>query len=188
MRMRVAVMVILLGLLALRSGRYLIVDEPQKADVILVLAGETEQRPARALELMSQGYGAKLIFDVPAKPRFYGFSQPDLVQKFIAAIPGSERMSICPITGLSTKEESRDAASCLAASGARTVLLVTTSFHTRRALSIFRRELPSYEFSVAAVNDPRQFGVNWWSNRQWAKVNLEEWTRLAWWQLVDRWR
>ncbi len=73
-------------------------------------------------------------------------------------------------------------------SGAHKVLLVTTSFHTRRALSIFRKQLPAYEFSIAAVNDPRQFGVNWWSNRQWAKVNLEEWMRMTWWQLVDRWK
>jgi hypothetical protein len=41
---------------------------------------------------------------------------------------------------------------------------------------------------VAAATDSRQFGMNWWTNRQWAKVNLEEWMRLTWWQLVDRWR
>ena len=188
MRLRVTLIAILFGLLSLPSGRYLIVDDPQKSDVILVLAGETELRPARALELLSQGYGAKLILDVPAQPRFYGFSQAELVQKFIAMLPQPERVSICPITGLSTREESRDAAQCLAASGAHRILRVTTSFHTRRALSIFRKEFPAYEFSIAAVNDPRQFGVNWWSNRQWAKVNLEEWMRMAWWQCVDRWK
>jgi hypothetical protein len=188
MRLRVTLAVVLLGLIAFWSARYLIVDDPQKSDVILVLAGETELRPARALELLSQGYGAKLILDVPAQPRFYGFSQAELAQKFIATYPQSERISICPITGLSTREESRDAASCLAGSGARRVLLVTTSFHTRRALSIFRKELPAYEFSIAAVNDARQFGINWWSNRQWAKVNVEEWMRMVWWQCVDRWR
>jgi DUF218 domain-containing protein len=188
MRLRVTLIVILLGLLSLRSGRYLIVDDPQKSDVILVLAGETQLRPERALELLSQGYGAKVILDVPAQPRFYSFSQAELVQKFIATLPQPERISICQITGLSTREESRDASLCLAGSRAHRVLLVTTSFHTRRALSIFRRELPGYEFSIAAVNDPRQFGVNWWSNRQWAKVNLEEWMRMSWWQLVDRWK
>jgi len=51
MRLRVTLIVILFGLLSLGSGRYLIVDDPQKSDVILVLAGETELRPARALEL-----------------------------------------------------------------------------------------------------------------------------------------
>ena len=25
-------------------------------------------------------------------------------------------------------------------------------------------------------------------NRQWAKINFDEWLRLVWWQAVDRWR
>ena len=32
------------------SGKFLVIDQPRKSDVILVLAGETDRRPARALE------------------------------------------------------------------------------------------------------------------------------------------
>jgi hypothetical protein len=188
MRLRVALILMVLVFVVARSSRYLIVDEPRKSDVILVLAGETERRPARAQELLRQGYGAKLILDVPVNPRFYGASQQELAQRFIEALPEAKQMSVCPITGLSTQEESRDAARCLGASGVHSILIVTSDFHTRRALSIFRRELPGYDLSVAAATDSRQFGMNWWTNRQWAKVNLEEWMRLTWWQLVDRWR
>jgi uncharacterized SAM-binding protein YcdF (DUF218 family) len=67
------------------------------------------------------------------------------------------------------------------------VLLVTSDFHTRRALSIFQKEDPDWTFSVAAAYDDTQFGANWWTHRQWAKTNVDEWLRMFWWQAVDRW-
>ena len=187
MKLRLAIVLVILAILAVRSSHYLVVDEPQKSDAILVLAGESERRPARGYELLRQGLATKLILDVPVNPRFYGASQPELAQKFIQSFPEAQQMSVCPITGLSTKEEALDAGACLSRSGAHSVLVVTSDFHTRRALSIFRHELPSYTFSIAPSSDPRQFGLKWWTNRQWAKVNCEEWMRLTWWQLVDRW-
>lgn len=187
MRLRLAIAAVVLTVLLARSGSYLIVDNPQKADAILVLAGETERRPSRGVELLRQGYAPRLILDVPANPRYYGMSQPALAQKFIDSLPEASRITVCPITGLSTKEESQNAASCLTTSGVHSVLLVTSDFHTRRALSIFRHAMPAVSFSVSAVNDPRQFSAEWWKRRQWSKVNFEEWMRLAWWQAVDRW-
>jgi len=68
------------------------------------------------------------------------------------------------------------------------VLLVTSDFHTRRALSVFRHEIPGYEYSVAAARDDAQFGDKWWTHRQWAKTFVNEWLRLIWWSAVDRWR
>jgi uncharacterized SAM-binding protein YcdF (DUF218 family) len=64
---------------------------------------------------------------------------------------------------------------------------VTSEFHTRRALSTFRRELPRRTFSVAATYDSAQFGTHWWTHRQWAKTVVDEWLRLLWWSVVDRW-
>lgn len=188
MRFRLAAAILVVAFFLARSGRYLVIDEPQKSDVIVVLAGETERRPNRGIELFRQGYAPKMIFDVPAAPQFYGVSPPDLAQKFIESLPQAKQITTCTIIGLSTKDESTNAANCIAATDAHSVLLVTSSFHTRRALSIFRHTMPSVSFSVASVDDPRQFGVQWWQNRQWAKVNLEEWMRLGWWYCVDRWR
>ena len=37
-----------LGMFAAEAGRLLVVDAPEPSDVILVLAGETDRRPARA--------------------------------------------------------------------------------------------------------------------------------------------
>jgi hypothetical protein len=60
--------IILLGLLGMifawNAGRLLVVDAPEKSDVIVVLAGETDYRPALALELFDRGYGKRVYIDV----------------------------------------------------------------------------------------------------------------------------
>jgi len=174
--------------LALKAGSFLIVDAPRPSDVILVLAGETDRRPQRALQLLAQGYGRRIVLDVPAKAKLYEFTQVDLARKYIQDLPQAALLSICAIDGLSTKEESKDAEKCLQREGAKRVLIVTSDFHTRRALEVFRREIPGREYSVAASRNDQEFGARWWTHRQWAKTFVDEWLRLIWWQAIDQWR
>jgi hypothetical protein len=173
---------------ALNAGRMLVIDEPRTSDVILVLAGETEHRPARALQLLAEGYTRKMVIDVPAEGKIYEFSLLQLARRYVENLPQKASISICPIEGLSSKDEVRDAEPCLAREGAKNVLIVTSDFHTRRALHIFQKEIPGISFSVAAVRDSTQFGTRWWTRRQWAKTCLDEWLRLWWWDAVDQWR
>ncbi len=190
MNLRRAVVLALLAAfcvaLAARAGRFLVVDAPRPSDVILVLAGETDRRPQRALELFAQGYARRIILDVPTNAKLYEFTQIQLAQKYIHDLPQGAAVSICPIDGLSTKDESKDAERCIAREGGKSVLIVTSDFHTRRALSVFRREVPRHEYSVAASRDDAQFGVRWWRHRQWAKTLVDEWMRLIWWKVVDQ--
>jgi len=178
----------LLVVLAARAGNFLVLDAPHPSDVILVLAGETDRRPERALQLLAKGYGRRVVLDVPTKSKLYEFTQIQLAQKYVQDLPQAASVSVCPIDGLSTKDESRDAEKCVAREGGKSVLIVTSDFHTRRALSIFRREVPGHEYSVAAARDREQFGEKWWKHRQWAKTFVDEWLRLMWWETVDQWR
>lgn len=170
------------------SGAFLIVDDPRPTDLIVVLAGETDRRPARGLELLRAGEASELVLDVPAVGKVFDRQTVDIAQNYANLLPERERIRICPIFGLSTKAEAHDVADCIAKKDIRRILLVTSDYHTRRALSTFRHELPGYDFSIAAASDPNQFGSHWWRRRQWAKVNLEEWLKLVWWQAIDRWR
>jgi hypothetical protein len=173
---------------AAKAGSFLVLDAPRPADVILVLAGETDARPQRALQLLAQGYGRRIVLDVPANTKIYEFTQIQLAEKFVHELPQAALVRVCPIEGLSTKDESKDAEKCLAREGGKSVLIVTSDFHTRRALSVFRREIPEYEYSLAASRDGEQFGVRWWKHRQWAKTCVNEWMRFIWWKAVDQWR
>lgn len=174
--------------LAAKAGSFLVIDAPQRADVILVLAGETDRRPQRALDLLAQSYGKRVILDVPNDAKLYSFTEIELAQKYIRDLPQAESLRICPIVGLSTKDEAKDADGCLRREGANRVLIVTSDYHTRRALGIFQRLIPGRQFSVAAARNDQQFGARWWAHRQWAKTFVDEWLRLLWWKVVDQWR
>jgi uncharacterized SAM-binding protein YcdF (DUF218 family) len=189
-KLRVALIVGLsvLALFLATSGRFLVVNQLQRADVIVVLAGETDRRPSRGLELLSQNYASRMLLDVPTAARVYDSTMLQLAQKYVQSLPNGESVIICPIVGLSTKTEAQDVAGCLRKTGAQSILVVTSDYHTRRALSIFRHELSGHPVYVAAAYDPLQFGTAWWKQRQWAKLNFNEWVRLVWWQAVDRWQ
>jgi uncharacterized SAM-binding protein YcdF (DUF218 family) len=179
---------IIFVLVAARAGSFLVVDDPRPSDIIVVLAGETDRRPVRALDLLDQGYARRVLIDVPVEARIYTYTQLELAQKYVQSLPQAANVTVCPTEGLSTKEETRDVEKCLARENGGRVLIVTSDFHTRRALSIFRRELRGKTFSVAATRDSTQFGARWWTHRQWAKTLVDEWLRLLWWNVVDQWR
>ena len=173
---------------AINAGKVLVVDSPQPSDLILVLAGETDRRPAHALELLNQGYGRRVLIDVPANAKIYEFPQVELADRYIRDLPQSASVRVCPIHGLSTRDESHDVEQCLKPEDGTRILIVTSDFHTRRALSIFRRELHGKTFSVGASHDSKQFGTRWWTHRQWAKTCADEWLRMLWWSMVERWK
>ncbi len=192
MRKLTVLAIALLALLgfALSAGRILVVRDLRKADAILVLVGEADRRPALALDLLRQGYAPRVLLDASADARLYHWTSAQVAEQYVHTLPSAitGSVSVCAMSALSTMEEAAQARRCLDAVGARSVLVVTSEYHTRRALSVFRHSFPGRQIGVAGAVEPDQFGVRWWQHRQWAKVALTEWTRLVWWESVDRWR
>jgi len=181
-------LVAILAALASQAARFLVVDEPEKSDAIVVLAGETNVRPSRALELLRQGVAPHVFLDAETRDVIYDQQLVEIAQKYVNDRAEANRVSVCPITGYSTIAEADDVSRCLQSLGAHRVLIVTSEYHTRRSLMIFRHRLPQYQFNTAAARNPAQFGEAWWTNREWAKVTFDEWLKMLWWEAVDRWR
>ncbi len=182
-----ATVLILLMLLG-ASGKFLVVNQPLAADVIVVLGGETKVRPQLGLELLRAGNAPRMVLDVPTATNIYQWPLVELAQQYVNQQPEAASISVCPVNSLSTRGETRDVGRCLEKMGVRSVLLVTSDYHTRRALSIFRARLPGYQYGIAAATDTGAFGIQWWKNREWAKTGVSEWMKLIWWETVDRWR
>jgi uncharacterized SAM-binding protein YcdF (DUF218 family) len=174
--------------LASQAARFLVVDEPEKSDAIVVLAGDTKVRPVRGLDLLRQGMAPHLFLDAETRDVIYDQPLVELVQRYVNSLGEANRVSVCQITGYSTIAEADDVSRCLQSLGPHRVLIVTSDYHTRRALMIFRHRLPQYQFSAAAARNPAQFGEAWWTHREWAKATFDEWAKTLWWEAVDRWR
>jgi uncharacterized SAM-binding protein YcdF (DUF218 family) len=176
---------------ALFAGRLLVRDRPQKSDVIVVLAGDSfDDRYNHGMELLRSGYARHLFLDVASDHHYFGRLPTEIAAEFLEKDAGDMRgfVSVCPFAEDSTVSEAKYVAVCLAPLHPRKVLLVTSDWHSARALSVFTSRLPQYQWSVAAARDPDMFGVEWWRRREWAKTTLLEWLRVAWWNVVDRWR
>ncbi|MFI5115081.1 MAG: YdcF family protein [Terriglobales bacterium] len=168
------------------AASFLVLNGPQPADVILVLAGGTDSRYGHAVALQKEGFADRIILDADASRDRFGKSDADLAADFLRN-NGPLGWEVCPIRADSTFGEAVDVKRCLERQQVNSVLIVTSDFHTRRALSIFRKRLPQYEWSVAADSAPYHNSEQWWRHRRWAKSALDEWEKYLWWKLVDQW-
>jgi uncharacterized SAM-binding protein YcdF (DUF218 family) len=172
------------------AGWWLVKDDPKKSDAIVVLAGGTDYRFQKGMELLRAGYGKVLFIDAIADRKLFGHTPAEYAERYLretgADLGG--RVRVCPIREDSTISEIEWITRCVDSVGASSVLVVTSEAHTRRALSVMQSYEPGYSWSVAASRDPSEFGFKWWQHRGWAKMMLAESERMFWWQLVDRWR
>ena len=173
--------------LASRAAHFLVVDNPQKSDAIVVLAGETIVRPAHGLELLRQGMAPRMFIDAETG-RIFDSHLTDIAQKYIDEQPDAKSIAVCGVLSHSTVAETADVDRCIQPLHPHRVLLVTSDYHTRRALAICSKRLPQYQWSVAAARNPVQFGDAWWTEREWAKTTFDEWAKLIWWEAIDRWK
>ena len=186
-----AALVLVFGMLAIdKTGEYLVIDQPAHADVIVVLAGDrNDRRFFRGLDLLHRGYASHMLVDANSDVILFGQTPAALQDELIRSIGlNRNQVRVCPTQGDSTDAEARSLAQCLHADKISTVLLVTSDYHTRRAVSIVKHRVPEYQWSVAAARDDSVFNQKWWQRREWAKTALLEWTKLLWWETVDRWR
>ena len=80
----------------------------------------------------------------------------------------------------STLENANFAKPLLEAAGVRRVLLVTSSFHARRALATFQQRIPGIEFGVTTSR------IEWWDTPP--GLNQEdEWARIEMWKIPVYW-
>jgi uncharacterized SAM-binding protein YcdF (DUF218 family) len=191
-KLRLALLfIIAVAALAIASGPMLVSDHPEKSDVIVVLGGDrNEIRYKRAVELLRAGYGQRLLLDADVDWTLFGRTEVEYATEFLQNAPEDirARVQVCPYTADSTYEETEDVVRCLRELHAQSALIVTSTYHTRRALSTFRKREPGYRWSSTGASDPVAWGPRWWRHRQWAKTHLGEWERMIWWQMVDRWR
>jgi hypothetical protein len=186
----IAAIVLAFGMASLEKlGEYLVSDHPAPADVIVVLTGDrNDRRFFRGLELLRNGYAPRMLVDANSDMIFFGRTPAVLEDQLIRSLSlNIDQVQVCPIQGDSTDEETRYVAQCLQTNQISSVLLVTSDFHTRRAISIFKRRLPKYRWSIAASRDDSVFNQHWWQRREWAKTAFMEWAKLIWWEAVDRW-
>ena len=176
-------------------GRYLITEHPlAKADMVLVLSGETLLRVPEAARIYHEGLAPKVL--LTNEPRKRGAD--DLARVGIR-FPESQEIALSILEKLrvprdailtiqarsdSTWAEMQFVARFLNSHPVQTLIIVTSKSHTTRAYKIFTSGLaPEIRLIMRPVpNDPYD-PTRWWHVRFDAKAVLHEYQALA-----DFWR
>jgi len=159
------------------AGRVLVLDDSPRASDAIVMLGDDNyngDRATRAAELLKAGWAPRVV----ASGRYLRpyISIADLEQHDLTnrGAPASAIVRF-PNRARNTREECTALSQLLAERGWKHVLLVTSSYHTRRAGYICSRLLPSgTELHVVAAPDSQFNPDDWWQSRQGEKIFFHE--------------
>ena len=171
------------------AGNFWVVDEsPQASDAIVILSDDDygAVRASRAADLYRASWAPRIVASGRTLRPYISIAelmQRDLTDR---GVPATAVVRV-PNRARNTLDEAGAVSEFLSAHGWKKIIVVTSNYHTRRALSILQRRQPHYHFSIYAAPDPYFFGERWWQTREWAKTTYSEWQRYLWWQVVDRW-
>jgi uncharacterized SAM-binding protein YcdF (DUF218 family) len=169
---------------------WIVDDKLEKADAIVVLGGGVDYRPFAAARLYKSGWAPKiLIMDVSlSRTEAMGLREPErAVTRQVLLHEGVPVDAIVQV-GQSVKntfDESRAVREWASTNGATRLLVVTESFHTRRARWVFRRQFRGTATAVemSATSSEEYQPNNWWRHEQ-GLINFEnEWFKLPYYWL-----
>lgn len=200
-RILLVIAVSVLGVtLFLRFGGYVLIStdaSPARADAAVMLAGgdsAEEARLARSLKMLQEGRVDHVMLSV-GRAYFLGEWLPDLILHHVYDTYGPDiarNVVLCEVSNEvdSTADEAIALRGCLAAHGWRSVIVVTSNYHTRRARLIWKAAVantePPFAISVQGVSDGDFEPEGWWRKRRYAKSWLLELTKLTWTCLFER--
>lgn len=158
-------------------------DGPVKAEIAVVLGGDFYgHRILRAGDLVRQGYVPIALISGP--PAVYGLHECDLAIPF-AVRHGYPAEYFLPFRAnvLSTRDEARAILPILRDRNVHRMLLVTSDYHSARAMHTFESVARSLGggIEIRSVTAPDEFfrPGSWWKSRQSQKVVFDEWTKTV---------
>jgi uncharacterized SAM-binding protein YcdF (DUF218 family) len=159
------------------AARALIEDDgPHKADAIVVLGGDEYcTRVLQAAQLASRGLSPVILV---SGPRIFDGHESDYTIGCAtrAGFPASLFHAL-PSDVDSTKSEGRQIGEYLKSEGVKSIMLVTSNYHTRRAARLFRRSNPGLVVYAEPAPDPDFTPETWWHTRNGQRTFLLEWTK-----------
>jgi uncharacterized SAM-binding protein YcdF (DUF218 family) len=165
------------GLVLRKLWNYLVVNEvPKKADIIIVLSGG-RGRLEYGIRLYQSGYANKMLFT--------GGSAHALRRKaiFLGVAPKNVLIEDKSNT---TFGNAKNSLKIMQTQGFKSAIVVTSSYHTRRASVIFGQLFRGLDLTVCSVPYNLLIQDNWWKNSYTATIVISEYMNIVWHYLFKR--
>lgn len=177
-------------------GRFLIVSHaPQRSDLIVCLAGGNVERGLSAAEAYKKGLAPRIYLTREEAPdgieilRQKGVEYPesiDLLVKLLEAL-GVPKTAILVSAGpaASTEEEARMMAEIVKGKAYRSILMITSPTHSRRAYLTFRQAVEDRDVRILVM--PASYSgfdpETWWTQRRHVRQVIMEYQKLIYYGL-----
>jgi uncharacterized SAM-binding protein YcdF (DUF218 family) len=152
---------------------FLCVDSgPVKADVIVLLGGGSHERPERAAELFKEHAAPRIIIS--------GLGDYEINRRLLIAAGVPVSAIELEVQSRTTRENAQFTVKLLREQKQRCVILVTSWYHSRRAVACFRHYAPEIRF----YSRPSYFAsarADWRYNRIGNRIRLEYVKLLGYW-------
>jgi uncharacterized SAM-binding protein YcdF (DUF218 family) len=190
--MAVSVAVIVACVCAPFAGRFLVYEDPLKrADAIFVLAGARAERWLEAVDLYHEGLAPRIVLspgrqeraETVLHARHVAFpSDAELSRSAILQMqvpPGA--VSILDASLDNTAQEAAALHRLARAEHWRTIIVVTSKYHTHRAAFAFQREFNGSGIAIAmrATRYDESDPAHWWRHRADVRFVGEELAKLV---------
>lgn len=158
-------------------GQWLVVETPiEKTDLVVALGGD-RRRQEEAVRLLHSGLARWIVFlGADVRPSDYHCLDVPAKQILDPAIPS-----------YTTFDEAKTARTIAQAHEFKSVLIVTSLYHERRALWVFKRVFRGSDVGLRVTSSPENLPFQtWWKSYIGRKLVLFEYLGLAYYWLTVR--
>jgi uncharacterized SAM-binding protein YcdF (DUF218 family) len=181
-------------------GRYLVVThEPEKSDLIVCLAGGNIERGLSAADAFKRGLAPRIFVGREELPDGYevlkerGLNYPQTVDLMIMILTGlgvprtAILVSDHPVK--STVDEAKAVRDIVKEKGYRSIIIITSPIHSRRAWLTFRKFLEDEGIRIFLL--PASYSKfrpeEWWKERRFVREVIIEYEKLIYYTLKYLW-
>lgn len=172
------------GFILDKTGEYLYKkDELSPADVIVVLSGEKTERVEYGVKLFKQGWARKDRIIMTGGLGVWKYSWASLMKKHAEHLGISGRVILLADKSRSTEEDAKSTKEILIKHGYKSIIIVTSPYHSKRAYKIFQRVMGK-EIKIICAPAPVENSWlkldEWWKRRRDRAMVLSEYTKFIW--------
>lgn len=185
------------------AGKWLVKkDNPVQADALVILMGSIPDRVLEASDLYKAGFADRVVIveesmgayrELEARGAHIISNTQQCRNAAIALGIPSENIVVLPGDARSTQQEAIIIREFLKARpGIDTILLVTSSDHTRRAFMIFEKAFEKSGMHIVVYSCPSKYsnfnGKGWWKRKESIQVVLFESVKIVNFLFIEKYR
>jgi uncharacterized SAM-binding protein YcdF (DUF218 family) len=154
-------------------------DEEETGDVIVVLAGDSGERVERACELWKKGRSRSGLLVCSGGRLYHTTTWASLMAAHARELGVPQERILEQGKSRTTVEDARYTIELLRDKDVKSIVLVTSAWHSRRAKRCFEREAPSIRIISCPSAAPRVEG-DWWHDAEATRAIVTEVLKYLW--------